>query len=69
MNASTLSWQDLCPSELRCIEIDRNEIRLIFRNDSHLELEFADTGQLDTFVSQLLTSLVEQQLAESVMWN
>ena len=69
MNATFLSWQDLQSNELRTIEIDRNELKLVYANDAELELEFADEDQLDRFVSHLVTSLVNREASEEVMWN
>jgi hypothetical protein len=64
-----LSWQGFQPNELRLIEVDRNELTLIYNNDSELELEFADEDQLDRFVSHLVTSLVNRESPEEVRWN
>lgn len=69
MNTTFLSWQAFHPNELRCIEIDRNELKLVYANDAELELEFADADQLDRFVSHLVTSLVHKGDEEEVMWN
>ena len=69
MNTTILSWQAFEPSELRLIEIDRNELTLIYNNDSELELEFADEQQLDRFVSHLVVSLVNRESPEDVRWN
>ncbi len=51
------------------IEIDHNELTLIYNNDSELELEFADEQQLDRFVSHLVVSLVNRESPEDVRWN
>jgi hypothetical protein len=69
MNATFLSWQGFQPNELRLIEVDRNEITLIYNNDAELELEFADEEQLDRFVSHLVVSLVNRESPEEVRWN
>ena len=69
MNTTFLSWQAFEPSELRLSEIDRNELTLIYNNDSELELEFADEQQLDRFVSHLVVSLVNRESPEDVRWN
>jgi hypothetical protein len=69
MNTTFLSWQAFEPSELRTIEIDRNELTLIYDNDSALELQFGDEEQLDRFVSHLVLSLVNRESSEEVRWN
>jgi len=69
MNTTFLSWQAFEPSELRLIEIDHNELTLVYNNDSELELEFADEAQLDRFVSHLVVSLVNRESPEDVRWN
>ena len=69
MNTTFLSWQAFQPSELRQIEIDHNELTLIYDNDAELELEFADEEQLDRFVSHLVTSMVNRESPEDVRWN
>ena len=69
MNATFLSWQSFRPNELRTIEIDRNELTLVYNNDSALELEFGDEEQLDRFVSHLVLSLVSHESPEDVRWN
>jgi hypothetical protein len=69
MNTTFLSWQAFHPAELRCIEIDHNELKLVYANDSELELEFADEDQLDRFVGHLVTSMVHRGDSEEVMWN
>lgn len=69
MNTTFLSWQAFQPAELRLIEIDHNELTLIYNNDSELELEFADSEQLDRFVSHLVLSLVNRESPEDVRWN
>jgi hypothetical protein len=69
MNTTFLSWQAFHPTELRCIEIDQNGLKLVYDNDAELELEFADIGQLDRFVSQLVISLMHREPSEEVMWN
>jgi hypothetical protein len=69
MNTTFLSWQGFQPNELRLIEVDRNELTLIYNNDSELELEFADEEQLDRFVSHLVISLVNRESPEEVKWN
>ena len=69
MNTTFLSWQSLEPAELKLIEIDNNGLRLVYDNDSELELEFRDEEQLDRFVTHLVTSLVNHQSPEEVRWN
>ncbi len=69
MNTTFLSWQSFQPSELRTIEIDKNELTLIYNNDSALDLEFPDEEQLDRFVSHLVLSLVNRESPEEVRWN
>lgn len=69
MNATFLSWQEFQTNDLRTIEIDHNELKLVYANDAELELEFADEDQLDRFVSHLVTSLVNRELAKEAMWN
>ena len=69
MNTTFLSWQAFQPNELRTIEIDRNELTLIYNNDSALELQFGDEEQLDRFVSHLVLSLVNRESPEDVRWN
>jgi len=69
MNTTFLSWQTFQPNELRTIEIDSNELTLIYNNDSALDLEFADEEQLDRFVSHLVLSLVHRESPEEVRWN
>ena len=69
MNTTFLSWQTFQPNELRTIEIDNNELTLIYNNDSALDLEFADEEQLDRFVSHLVLSLVHRESPEEVRWN
>lgn len=69
MNTTFLSWQTLQPKELRTIEIDHNELTLIYENDSALELQFSDEDQLDRFVSHLVLSLVTRESEESMRWN
>ena len=69
MNTTFLSWQAFQPSELRTIEIDNNELTLIYDNDSALDLQFADEEQLDRFVSHLVLSLVNRESPEEVRWN
>jgi hypothetical protein len=69
MNTTFLSWQAFQPNELRTIEIDNNELTLIYNNDSALDLEFADEEQLDRFVSHLVLSLVDRESPEEVRWN
>jgi hypothetical protein len=49
MNTTFLSWQSFEPNALRTIEIDNNELTLIYDNDSALDLQFADEEQLDRF--------------------
>jgi hypothetical protein len=69
MNTTFLSWQSFQPNELRTIEIDRNELTLVYDNDSALALEFGDEEQLDRFVSHLVLSLVNRESPEDVRWN
>jgi hypothetical protein len=69
MNTTFLSWQAFQPSELRTIEIDQNELTLIYENDAALELQFGDEDQLDRFVSHLVLSLVNRESPEDVRWN
>jgi hypothetical protein len=69
MNTTFLSWQAFQPSEIRLIEIDQNELTLVYENDSELELEFANEQQLDRFVSHLVVSLVNRDTPEEVRWN
>jgi hypothetical protein len=69
MNATFLSWNSFEPNELRTIEIDNNELTLIYNNDSALDLQFADEAQLDRFVSHLVLSLVNRESPEEVRWN
>jgi hypothetical protein len=69
MNTTFLSWQAFQPNELRTIEIDRNELTLVYSNDSALELEFGDEEQLDRFVSHLVLSLVNREPPEDIRWN
>jgi len=69
MNTTFLSWPSFQPNELRTIEIDQNELTLIYDNDSSLELEFGDEEQLDRFVSHLVLSLVNRESPENARWN
>ncbi|HEV8543423.1 MAG TPA: hypothetical protein VGR78_13590 [Verrucomicrobiae bacterium] len=69
MNTTFLSWQGFQPNQLRTIEIDRNEVTLVYNNESELELEFADEEQLDRFISHLVISLVNRDAPEEVKWN
>jgi hypothetical protein len=69
MNTAFLSWQGFEPNELRTIEIDRNEVTLVYNNEAELELEFADEEQLDRFISHLVISLVNRETPEEVKWN
>ena len=69
MNTTFLSWQAFQANELRTIEIDHNELTLIYSNDSAVELEFGDEDQLDRFVSHLVLSLVQRDSAEETRWN
>lgn len=69
MNTTFLALQKLEPAALKLIEIDRNELKLVYENDTELELEFADVDQLDRFVSHLIISLVNRDTPEEVQWN
>jgi hypothetical protein len=69
MNTAFVSWQTLQPNELRLIEVDKNELTLIYNNDSEIELEFSDAEQLDRFLSNLVLSLVNRESAEELQWN
>lgn len=69
MNTTFLSWQTFQAGELRQIEINQNELTLIYNNDAELDLEFADEEQLDRFVSHLVVSLANRESPEEVRWN
>ena len=69
MNTTFVSWQAFQPNELRAIEIDHNELTLVYENESELELAFTDAEQLDRFVSHLVISLVNRESPEEVRWN
>jgi len=68
MNTTFVSWQAFEPNQLRAIEIDHNELTLVYENDSALALAFSDEEQLDRFVSHLVTSISHQE-PEEVKWN
>jgi hypothetical protein len=69
MNTTFLSWQAVEPAALKVIEIDNNELRLVYDNESELELEFKDEDQLDRFVTHLVFSLVNRESPDEVRWN
>jgi hypothetical protein len=69
MNTTFVSWQAFQANDLRAIEINQNELTLVYQNDAELELAFADEDQLDRFVSHLVTSLVHRESPEEVRWN
>ena len=69
MNTTVLSWQAFQSNDLRTIEIDRNELTLIYENDSSLVLQFGDEEQFDRFVSHLVLSLVNRESPDEVRWN
>ena len=69
MNTTFVSWQAFQANDLRAIEINQNELTLVYQNDAELELAFADEDQLDRFVSHLVTSLVHREAPEEVRWN
>lgn len=69
MNTTFLSSHKFEPGELRVIEINNNELTLVYNNDAELELEFADEEQLDRFVSHLVISLVNRESPEEIRWN
>ena len=69
MNTTFVSWQAFQANDLRAIEINQNELTLVYQNDAELELAFADEDQLDRFVSHLVTSLVHRESPEEMRWN